>query len=238
MADSTKFTKLFEPGTIGKFKIKNRIIRVAAGTDYIDEEAKLKLKPELPYFEALAKGGVGLMIIGATTIYRMEEKHIPGYKALTDMIHKYNIPVFAQHHHGGAWVTRPRTFPPVVSASAIPLEELKLRGPEFPIVPKELTIPEIKEIIAQFATDRLQLASKVLIFLLQILHRVEQFLRNPGAVAAELADSATDLRRHFGQSLRPHDDQREDKDHQKFRQTDSKEFHIYRLIQWKMRLLY
>ncbi|MFH1031492.1 MAG: NAD(P)/FAD-dependent oxidoreductase [Chloroflexota bacterium] len=152
MAESTKFTKLFEPGTIGKFKIKNRIIRVAAGTDYIDEEAKLKLKPELPYFEALAKGGVGLMIIGATTIYRMEEKHIPGYKALTDMIHKYNIPVFAQHHHGGAWVTRPRTFPPVVSASAIPLEELKLRGPEFPIVPKELTIPEIKEIIAQFAT--------------------------------------------------------------------------------------
>lgn len=123
---SSKFTKLFEQGTIGNIKTKNRIVRVAAGTDYVDKEGILKLKPELPYFEALAKGGVGWMIIGATSIYRLEEKHIPGYKALTDVVHKYNCPIFCQFMHIGAWVTRHRTEPPVVSASAIPLEELKL----------------------------------------------------------------------------------------------------------------
>ncbi len=155
MANSKKLSRLFEPGTIGQIKIKNRVVRVAAGTDYIDEENVLKLNKELPYFDAQARGGVGLIIIGATSIARLEEKHIPGYKALTDMVHKYDCPIFCQFMHIGAWVTRPERIVDsnqVVSASAIPLSELQERGPEFPIVPRELTIPEIQDIVDNFAS--------------------------------------------------------------------------------------
>ncbi|MFH1032438.1 MAG: FAD-dependent oxidoreductase [Chloroflexota bacterium] len=147
-----RFSKLFEPASIGKFKIKNRIVRVAAGTDYVDKEGVLKLKEELPYFEALARGGVGLIIIGATGIKALEEKHVPGYKALTEMVHKYGCPIFCQFMHIGAWVLMPRDPDLVVSASAIPMEELKLRGPDFSIAPRELTVPEIKTIIGDFAS--------------------------------------------------------------------------------------
>ena len=94
MANGGKFNKLFEPGKIGQFTIKNRLLRIAAGTDYVDQDYVLNLKKELPYFEAVARGGVGLIIIGATSIYRLEEQHVPGYKALTDMVHKYDCPIF------------------------------------------------------------------------------------------------------------------------------------------------
>ncbi|MFH1032095.1 MAG: NAD(P)/FAD-dependent oxidoreductase [Chloroflexota bacterium] len=152
MADSTKFVKLFEPGTIGKLKIKNRIVRTAAGVDFYDPQGILKLKQELPMIEAFARGGAGLIIISAARTLWMQDKVIPGYAEVTKASHKYGVPIFANLHHGGAWLNRPREVPPVVSASAIPLDELKLRGPDFPMVPKEMTVPEIKDVVDMFAS--------------------------------------------------------------------------------------
>jgi len=59
MANGGRFNKLFEPGKIGKFTIKNRLLRIAAGTDYVDQDYVLKLEKELPYFEAVAQESGG-----------------------------------------------------------------------------------------------------------------------------------------------------------------------------------
>jgi 2,4-dienoyl-CoA reductase (NADPH2) len=158
MASDGRFSRLFEPGTIGQLKIKNRFVRTAAGTDFADEEGILQLNKELPYFEALARGGVSLIITGAKPVFLFGEKHIPGYKALTDMIHKYDCLVFSQFMHLGAWVPHPdrmlvegRSKDQMVSASAIPLSELQERGTDFPIEPRDLTVAEIKGIVNDFA---------------------------------------------------------------------------------------
>jgi 2,4-dienoyl-CoA reductase (NADPH2) len=156
MANGGKFNGLFEPGTIGQLKIKNRFVGVAAGTDFVDAEGILQLNKELPYFGAVARGGVGLIIIsGARSPFRLDEKHVPDYKALTDVVHKYDCPIFSQFEHRGAWLPGPKRAvdrSQVVSASAIPLSDLQERGPDFPIAPRELTVPEIKDIVDNFAS--------------------------------------------------------------------------------------
>ena len=65
---SNRFTKLFEPGQIGSLKLKNRLVRTAAGVDYLDENDFVKLEQELPFYEALARGGVGLIGLGGTIL--------------------------------------------------------------------------------------------------------------------------------------------------------------------------
>ena len=156
MTNDTKFKKLFEPGTIGQLRIKNRFVRTGAGTDFHDAEGLLQLNKELPYYEALARGGVGLIITGAQPTFAFTEKHIPGYKALTDMVHKYDCPIFSQFMHLGAWVPHPDRMKvdrnQMVSASAIPLSEMQERGRDFPMESRELTVPEIKDIVNDFAT--------------------------------------------------------------------------------------
>jgi len=156
MGNGGKFNRLFEPGTIGQLKIKNRFVRVAAGTDFVDAEGSLQLNKELPQFEAVARGGVGLIIMsGGRNPFGPGEKHVPDYRALTDVVHKYECPIFCQFEHRGAWLpvpNEPVDKDQVVSASAIPLSELQERGPDFPIEPRELTIPEIKDIVENLAS--------------------------------------------------------------------------------------
>jgi 2,4-dienoyl-CoA reductase-like NADH-dependent reductase (Old Yellow Enzyme family) len=54
MTSKGRFSRLFEPGKIGRVKTENRIVRVAAGTDYVAPGGFLNLDKELPYWEALA----------------------------------------------------------------------------------------------------------------------------------------------------------------------------------------
>ncbi len=155
MAGKGRFDRLLEPANIGKVKTKNRIVRVAAGTDYVAPGGFLNLEKELPYWEALARGGIGLAIQGATNIIAdpganeamfNDDKFIPGRRQVVDIVHKYNVPIFIQFMHIGPWFG-----PNKVSSSWIPLPELQQRGPEFDGEPHELTIPEIVEIEDTFA---------------------------------------------------------------------------------------
>ncbi len=155
MAGKGRFDRLLEPANIGKVKTKNRIVRVAAGTDYVAPGGFLNLEKELPYWEALARGGIGLAIQGATNIIAdpganeamfNDDKFIPGRRQVVDIVHKYNVPIFIQFMHIGPWFG-----PNKVSSSWIPLPELQQRGPEFDAEPHELTIPEIVEIEDTFA---------------------------------------------------------------------------------------
>jgi 2,4-dienoyl-CoA reductase (NADPH2) len=63
------------------------------------------------YYDALARGGVGLIVVEAPAIsdpgnillipHLHEDKFIPGFKTITDIIHKYKCPAFVQMLAGG-----------------------------------------------------------------------------------------------------------------------------------------
>lgn len=58
----TKLKHLFQPIEIGKLELKNRIVFLAAATEYTDNG--YASQREIDYLEARARGGAGLLITG------------------------------------------------------------------------------------------------------------------------------------------------------------------------------
>ena len=93
-----EFTKLFEPGRMGKVELKNRIVMAPCGTHYSSHYGFVT-EQQLAYYGERAKGGAGLIVTeGAGTrkpprgkpgrILVNEDKFIPGMKKLADIIHE------------------------------------------------------------------------------------------------------------------------------------------------------
>jgi 2,4-dienoyl-CoA reductase (NADPH2) len=164
MADS-KYAKLLEPGQIGKVKTRNRIYKTAAGMMCFNDD---ELEPNpiaAAFYEAVARGGVGVLSMEAPVIdyplgarwrerYRMDEdRFVPGMAKLVDKIHKQGCPVFMQMEHDGPWQSplfdnAPATFEgPPIAASPVNIPKL---GDFHRDVPRQLTIPEIKDIIRKY----------------------------------------------------------------------------------------
>ena len=92
-----RFQKLLEPSFIGTVKTRNRIIKTAQGssfiepTGYVGEQAKA-------YYETMAKGGVGLLIVESCGVeyplgihhfpvqfHLDDDKYIPSYTELVQV---------------------------------------------------------------------------------------------------------------------------------------------------------
>jgi 2,4-dienoyl-CoA reductase (NADPH2) len=154
---SQKFGKLLEPGYIGNVRTRNRIIKTANGTSFIEPSGYVGDRA-LAYYEAMAKGGVGLLITESCGVeyplgvqhppvqfHLDDDKYIPSYSELTKVIHKQGCPVFIQFQHAGPW--NPTGLLPkrdTKAASALTLEELP--GPGF-AVPRGMSHAEVKEYI-------------------------------------------------------------------------------------------
>jgi len=172
---SYRFEKLFEPGMIGPVKVKNRIIKTANGTSYMDEDQTCGDRM-IAYYERLARGGVGFLVVescgveyplGIQHIHYFEDgsyegvqlhfdddRLIPGFKKLTDACHKYDCKVSIQFQHAGPWnptglLPRDMSIREIKCASAMTEEELP--GPDF-LPCRELTIEEIEEQIDLWAS--------------------------------------------------------------------------------------
>jgi len=138
-------TKLFEPGTIGKMEVKNRIVMPPMGTGSHDPEGGITDKV-IAYYEERAKGGVGFIITQSSNILpesRMpgrpsmfDDKFIPQLRKLSDTVHRYDTKVAFQLVHHGRLLTEGRHRAPnpdeikVIGASSIP--RLLNPGIEFP----------------------------------------------------------------------------------------------------------
>ena len=98
--------KIFEPLKLNNLTLKNRLLRsatwegIAALDGSIDERI-------YSIYEEVSKGGVGGIISGFTSVANndhyfegmmrlSDDKLIPQYKKLTDIVHKENIPILAQ----------------------------------------------------------------------------------------------------------------------------------------------
>jgi 2,4-dienoyl-CoA reductase (NADPH2) len=161
MTTTTAFEKLMEPGYIGSLRLKNRIIKTAAGTGY-DADGH-PTDRQAAYYSAFAKGGVGLIITescgvewprGTHSILKGFRFHddscIPYHSRMVDEIHRHDCPIFIQYVHAGPWLVKYEGMgnPERVAVSRI--EKKDLPGDAW-IPGKELTIPEIHELVEIFA---------------------------------------------------------------------------------------
>ncbi|MEJ2740716.1 MAG: NADH:flavin oxidoreductase, partial [Dehalococcoidia bacterium] len=130
-----------------------------------EDESRVNEKM-LAFYEAIARGGVGLLIVEATTNdyplgtrwrerYRMDDvKYIKGMSELVNIIHKHGCPTFMAMDHYGNWQTQLPFVPeplfdgPPVAPSPVCL---KNENDFHNDMPRELTIAEIEEIIYKFA---------------------------------------------------------------------------------------
>jgi len=172
----TNYSKLLEPGMIGKVKTRNRIYKSAAGMHSFEETEFDSMNDNtLGFYDALARGGVGIIAVEAPTVdypqgcrwhhrYRMDDdRFIPGMKQLVDLIHSNGCPTFMQMEHDGPWQNplfpnHPATYdgPPI---GASPRSINKMSDFHRDTI-RPLTIPEIQEITRKYidAAERAQKA--------------------------------------------------------------------------------
>ena len=161
MAKGTKFEKLMEPGNIGRLRTRNRIIKTAAGTGYA--ESGLPSERMNGFYGSLAKGGVGLIIVEncsvewprgthfiKTGLRFHDESCIPSHRRLTEAVHQYDCPIFIQFMHAGPWLAMQEGIGPQERVAVSTLRADELPSDAW-ISGKELTIPEIHELIDIFA---------------------------------------------------------------------------------------
>ncbi|OGP54507.1 MAG: hypothetical protein A2Y65_01145 [Deltaproteobacteria bacterium RBG_13_52_11] len=164
MASNTRFKKLLEPYHIGPVKTRNRIYKTGAGMMCFHED-ELHMNPiTLAFYEAVARGGVGLLVVEAPTLdyprgarwrerYRMDDdKYIKGMSELVNVIHKHGCPTFMQMEHDGPWQSplfsnAPATFDgPPIGASPVKIDS---PGDFHRDLIRELTVPEIQEVVTK-----------------------------------------------------------------------------------------
>jgi 2,4-dienoyl-CoA reductase (NADPH2) len=157
-----RFDKLLEPYHIGRVQTRNRMIKTAAGVFFFNPGMPRINERAKAFYEALARGGVGLIIVeGPALEYPLsdtndrrirldDDKYIKEVSGLTEVIHKYGCPAFVQFQHRGPWGRIHPAAPQPVAASPIAMSSEFDIHEEDP--PRELTIPEIEEIVDRYAS--------------------------------------------------------------------------------------
>ncbi len=105
-------SKLFESVTIRNLKIKNRIAVPPMVMYHWSDETGIVSQKHINHYEAIAKGGAGLIIQEGTCVNQhgkltdtqlgiWSDEHIEGLKKITTVVHQHNVPIFVQIHHAG-----------------------------------------------------------------------------------------------------------------------------------------
>ncbi|MCC0650251.1 FAD-dependent oxidoreductase [Clostridioides sp. ZZV15-6598] len=159
------YQNIFEPLTIKRMNVKNRIVMPPMGTNFGGESGEFK-DEHIKYYEQRAKGGTGLIIVenacidfplgsnGTTQIRIDHDRYIPALYKLTENLHKHGACAAIQINHSGASAMPDRIngLTPV-SSSNIPS---KNGG----TIPRELKKEEILDIAKKYgkAAKRAQIA--------------------------------------------------------------------------------
>lgn len=154
---AARFRKVFEPTSIGQMQLKNRIVMPPIGTNYAEEGGAVGQRT-LDYYEARARGGVGLIIVeGSAPSLQCtmphqaslgDDKLIPKWQKLTDAAHKYNARIAIQIMHSTMenWDGKAVQVSP--SPVIVPARIMGVLGEP----PHELTVEEIAERVEWFAS--------------------------------------------------------------------------------------
>ena len=146
------YEHLFSPIQIGTTTVENRVFMPPISTNLAD---KGYVTDELvEHYAARAKGGVGLIITEVTTVEPTyiylpgdmsicDDSYIPGWKKLTDAVHKYGAKILPQLFHPAYMAFPIPGTPQLIAPSNV--------GPYYAKeAPRAVTIEELKVIIRQF----------------------------------------------------------------------------------------
>lgn len=174
---SQKFQYLTSPGRIGTLETRNRMVVSAMGINLANEDGTCGDRI-VAFHERHAKGGVGLIVMGVTSIAWpcgasiprsvgiSEDKFIPGLKTMTTAVHHYGAKIAAQLHHGGLSAAqdmkagRPILVPSYPSQGVSDLAEGMLKSEMAAFMDADMPTPkllvmnqeDIDQIVAQFGT--------------------------------------------------------------------------------------
>lgn len=145
---------LFEPIEINGMKLPNRIVRSATNDRWADNSGKVTAGL-VHVYEALARGGVGLIItgqayvipngkVGPNMLGVSDDSLIRGLKSLTDSVHKYGSKIVLQISHSGRQTASATIGETPVAPSAVSNSVTNE-------TPRTLTIEEIESVVESFA---------------------------------------------------------------------------------------
>ena len=159
-----KYPHIFEPITVRRMTVKNRIVMTPMGTNYGEQNGEMSFL-HINYYEQRAKGGTGLIIVenasvdspqgsNGTTQLRIDlDNYIPRLFKLCESVHKHGACIAIQLNHAGASAMSSRIGMQPVSASDVPSKA----GGE---IPRPLEKDEIMHIVKKYgeAAKRAQAA--------------------------------------------------------------------------------
>ena len=124
----TGFDHLFAPGRIGALEVRNRILMCPMGDNQANADGTVSDR-QLDYYEARARGGAGLLLVGSVGVAYPEaisnphqlgigdDGAVPRLRELTERVHRHGAAIGAQLSHMGPnamWDSatgRPRLVP-------------------------------------------------------------------------------------------------------------------------------
>lgn len=156
-----KYQAIFEPITIKRMTLKNRVIMPPMGTNFATTDGSFNEK-HYAYYEQRAKGGTALITLenvcidypmgtNGTTQLRMDnDQYLPGLWNFNERMHAFGAKTSVQINHAGASAYGARlNGQQAVSASDVPS---KVGNP----APRPLTVAEIYEIVEKYAEGALR----------------------------------------------------------------------------------
>ncbi len=165
MANASGLSKVFQPMQIRNVTFKNRIVKTPQDMNFADFEDGTIKQDSLDFYGALARGGVGGIIVEQSIVDRegwregtigvFDDKALPGMTKLAAAAHAYDCPIIIQINHLGPNAYFPPNGRHLNYAAHVPsaLSEDEMHrlflGLAWKVEP--LTIAEIKAIIVRYA---------------------------------------------------------------------------------------
>ncbi len=162
-----RFKRLFEPLYLDQLKLPNRVGMPPITTNYAQDG--FVSDRMIDFYASVARGGAGLIIVEDCIIdstngrhtcndtFICDDKYIPGLRRLAQTIKDKGAVAAVQLSHAGRGVGRLRDGQTLLAEGAVPVAPSPFapRATGY-ILPKELTVEEIQEIINRFATAALR----------------------------------------------------------------------------------
>jgi 2,4-dienoyl-CoA reductase (NADPH2) len=164
--DLDRFERLLSPGRLGSLELANRIALSPMGTNLGEPDGTVG-DAQAAWYEARARGGAGLLIVGsvavaypaactdARQIAASDDEHLPGLRRLADDAHRHGAAIAAQLVHNGT-----QSLLDIAEGRPL-LVPSKKRPPAPDALSGMLTTEESEAVMAPFASPNAGLSVRV-----------------------------------------------------------------------------